>query len=419
MRGSRHLWLLVTGLLLGACTEPNPFLFICGNGVVDAGHGEQCDEGANNGKGACSMDCQLLSCGDGVLQDPEECDFGEDNADDALCTAFCTLATCGDGLIQEGVEECDDGPANKESPDGLGGCAATTCLELATCGDGIVDPDEEDCDDGNLDDDDACPATCLYPVCGDGVIQPGEACDDGNDDDGDACLSTCEAASCGDGFVFEGVEECDDGNDDNSDACLSVCFIAECGDGVLQEGVEECDDGNTIPDDGCNAECVRDRLVFLTEEDLAPPGFGSLFGADNVCRKTAMAYGYPNFENFKAWLSDDTMSPANRFHHSPGRYLMVTGEVVAESWSDLTDGTLVNGIDRTLSGEKLDGYPVWTSTMPNGEAWDDQLDCESWSIASPEVNARQGASGYADSFWSDDEFLTLCVASGLFYCFEQ
>ena len=263
------------------------------------------------------------------------------------------------------------------------------------------------------------PLNLSLHFCGDGVVDPGEGCDDGNTDDDDACPSTCQPASCGDGFVHEGVEECDDGNDDNSDDCLSACIAASCGDGVLHDGVEECDDGNDVPDDGCNAECVRDRLVFLTEEPLTPAGFKSLFGADNLCRKTAMDYGHPNFENFRAWLSDDASSPATTFHKSSGRYVLVTGEVVAESWEDLTDGSLVNGIDRTLSGEKFYEHAAWTSTVPDGTAWDDSLDCDNWSSSAFEENARQGVTGYTDSRWSDDTFLTDCGSGGLLYCSEQ
>jgi len=409
---------LFGGLLGISCTEPNPYLYVCGNGVVEVEVGEVCDEGAGNGEGACSMACQSIGCGDGTIQEPEECDLGENNADDGPCTAFCTLAVCGDGFVHADVEECDGGAANKEGPDGKGGCS-TECETLPACGDGIVDPDEEDCDDGNTDDDDECPSTCLFPYCGDGILQPGEGCDDGNKDDSDACPSTCLPAACGDGFIHEGFEPCDDGNEDNSDECLSACIVATCGDGVVHEGVEECDDGNDVPDDGCSELCIRDRLVFLTEEALAPPGFGSLFGADNACRKTAKNYGYPNFENFRAWLSDDIDSPATSFFHSEGRYVMVTDEVVAESWADLTDGTLINGIDRTLAGEKVNGYPIWTSTLPNGDAWQDKLDCENWSTSWPEENGRQGISGYTDSRWTDDEVLTECGSGGFLYCFEQ
>src|SRR5262249_4569774 len=67
-------------------------------------------------------------------------------------------------------------------------------------------------------------------VCGNGVLDLGEACDDGNTDDTDACTSECEAATCGDGFVQAGVEACDDGNEFNDDACTNDCTPPVCGD---------------------------------------------------------------------------------------------------------------------------------------------------------------------------------------------
>ncbi len=58
------------------------------------------------------------SCGDGVINDGEECDNGlAGNSDDAVCLAFCTLARCGDGHVFVGKEECDD-----ENFDPLDGC---------------------------------------------------------------------------------------------------------------------------------------------------------------------------------------------------------------------------------------------------------------------------------------------------------
>ena len=63
-----------------------------------------------------STDTFPSSCGDGEVQDDEECDDGnQSNADSCLNT--CTQATCGDGYVQgDFVEECDDG--NDEDGDG-------------------------------------------------------------------------------------------------------------------------------------------------------------------------------------------------------------------------------------------------------------------------------------------------------------
>lgn len=48
-------------------------------------------------------------CGDGLLDDGEECDDGDANASDAACKPDCTAAICGDGDIFAGTEACDDG----------------------------------------------------------------------------------------------------------------------------------------------------------------------------------------------------------------------------------------------------------------------------------------------------------------------
>ncbi len=156
------------------------------------------------------------TCGDGNVDDGEECDDGADNGDTKACTAACKAAVCGDGLVQDGVEACDDG-----NDDDLDACVA---CQLAACGDGFVQAGVEECDDGNDDDLDACSNACVTATCGDGVAQAGEECDDGNDVDTDTCTTMCKNAKCGDGFVQAG-EECDDGNDVDNDKCTNACKI--------------------------------------------------------------------------------------------------------------------------------------------------------------------------------------------------
>ncbi|MFO7181492.1 MAG: hypothetical protein DIU78_022500, partial [Pseudomonadota bacterium] len=63
---------------------------------------KECDERCIDG--ACAPE----TCGNGKLEEGEECDDGNaDNGDD--CLSSCREATCGDGFVREGVEECDDG----------------------------------------------------------------------------------------------------------------------------------------------------------------------------------------------------------------------------------------------------------------------------------------------------------------------
>ena len=226
-------------------TGPAP---VCGDGIVD--DGEECDVGADNADdAACTTMCKAAVCGDGLVQaGVEACDDGN-QVDDDECSNSCALASCGDGLVQPG-EACDDGNADDTDM-----CLAT-CL-AASCGDGAVQKDVELCDDGNQDDTDACLVGCVPAKCGDGAVQAGvEECDDANMEDTDACLGSCVAAKCGDAVVQTDVEACDDGNMEDTDACLTSCEVASCGDGKLQAGVEVCDDGNKLDDDGCTSVCT-------------------------------------------------------------------------------------------------------------------------------------------------------------------
>ncbi|MBK7830314.1 MAG: DUF4215 domain-containing protein [Nannocystis sp.] len=100
-----------------------------------------------------------------------------------------------------------------------------------------------------------------------------------------------------------------------------------CGDGVV-EGDETCDDGNAMPGDGCQ-ECERDSTVFITSEVYQGFALGGLYGADQRCQSLAAKAGLQHFLTFKAWLSTPSMSVADRFRHSRGRYVLVNGLVVA------------------------------------------------------------------------------------------
>ncbi len=147
------------------------------------------------------------TCGNAELEPGEECDQGENNADDGICKSDCTLQVCGDGFVGPG----------------------------------------EGCDDGNEDDSDACDSNCVPTTCGDGEVQPGEDCDDGNDVDGDACTNACSDAACGDGIVYEGQEACDDGNAVDDDGCASDCTATPlCEDGNVAEGEFCPGEGSTL-----------------------------------------------------------------------------------------------------------------------------------------------------------------------------
>ena len=195
----------------------------CPSGLVDCpctSEGE-CDAGL-----ACEDEVCIVvpgGCGDGIVEDGEECDDGQNNADDAACKFDCTAQWCGDGMVGPG----------------------------------------EACDDGNEVEDDECTNQCAAADCGDGEVQAGEECDDGNADDGDGCTSTCLAASCGDGHVQAGVEECDDGNLDDDDGCTQSC-VCQSGFGVASDIVGWTLTGGWAIYDGA-PQSVLPAVPFITQ----------------------------------------------------------------------------------------------------------------------------------------------------------
>jgi len=109
------------------------------------------------------------------------------------------------------------------------------------------------------------------PICGDGVVSPGEACDDGENLGGYGhCNPDCtRGAYCGDGIVEPDVEACDDGRNVSAyslagatGGCAPGCrAVPYCGDGIIQgEFGERCDlgaAGNTGEYGGCTPACQR------------------------------------------------------------------------------------------------------------------------------------------------------------------
>ena len=126
---------------------------------------------------------RIKECGNGIVDNGEQCDDGNQNNNDA-CNNDCTTNVCGDGVIEDGVEECDDGNTNNND-------ACRNDCTNPFCGDGILDIGEQ-CDDSNNLDNDGCNSNCLNEFCGDGIKQDNEQCDDSNNIDGDGCTANCE-----------------------------------------------------------------------------------------------------------------------------------------------------------------------------------------------------------------------------------
>ncbi len=325
---------------------------ICGDGVVNASAGEQCDVpgGLTADAGAetatCDTDCTAAFCGDSKRNATrgEACDTGGNSA---TCNADCTVAACGDSKLNPNTvppEQCDTGGETVS-------CNAN--CSFSRCGDAIRNATAgEQCDDGNSANDDPCVAGCKNNVCGDGfrnIRDAGfEACDDGNVitemrcDYGTpvctGCAADCGAvlnlvgSRCGDNvrdlyMPDGGGEACDDGNIITETSCAygtATCVACTancmaqfsltggvCGDNVRNTqgdgGLEPCDDGNVTTEPNCpygqgtcnvcSANCqnvIARTGVFCGDNVINGP---TLDGGTEVCddgnaiTETSCAYG--------------------------------------------------------------------------------------------------------------------------------
>ncbi|MCK9523043.1 MAG: DUF4215 domain-containing protein [Proteobacteria bacterium] len=207
-------------------------------GDTAADDGTNGTDGSPNDTNTLPTDTRVISasCGDGILDDDEGCDDGN-NIDGDGCSADCKLVEEGFSCIPPGAP----------------------CHRIAKCGDGhVILP--ELCDDGNLTDGDGCNSRCQVEV--------GWKCD--------GSPSVCTPTVCGDGII-EGAETCDDGNTMPFDGCNELCQVepdcalggctSRCGDGIVLPP-EECDDGNNIDGDGCSADCKIELGYECTQPDM-------------------------------------------------------------------------------------------------------------------------------------------------------
>ncbi|MBN2724737.1 MAG: hypothetical protein JXR95_11760 [Deltaproteobacteria bacterium] len=302
----------------------------CGNGVVD--EGEECDDmnfdgntctdlGFSGGNLACTASCTFntgectvpVGCGDGSIGEGEECDgtniggndcttIGEGFSGGVLgCTSSCMFDTagcnntsdCGNGILDDG-EECDldefDGAdcisegytagtlsCNADCTINTTGCSNETewtCDSTyygdgeCDCGCGVIDSDCDgagieycmynNCTDPEIPDETSNWLCVMEEYCGDGIAQAGEDCD-GTDLGGDDCTDVSAS-------YVGGTLSC------NEDCTFNVtaCTVSElCGNGVIDAG-ESCDgsdlgenDCTTVPGESfdvgtlsCNADCT-------------------------------------------------------------------------------------------------------------------------------------------------------------------
>jgi cysteine-rich repeat protein len=251
----------------------------CGNGIIQVGYDEECDDGTENGR-LCS-----ISYGN-------DCDYC-----DAECKTQTNVASyCGDGIIQSSREECEGTSVAGETCLGngydAGEVVCTSCkLDYSDChsvsiecGNGIIESGE-DCDDDNLVDGDGCSDLCITEYCGDNIVNNiYEECDGTADCEADCTAKPgkCKRINPGEPAYVPG-SGCDGSLADpkvthNYAVCKSYsgCMweVQICGDGIVS-GDEECDKNKQysvgtrlICDSNCERKCTNiggDNPMFASE----------------------------------------------------------------------------------------------------------------------------------------------------------
>jgi hypothetical protein len=150
---------------------------------------------------------------------------------------------------------------------------------------------------------------------------------------------------------------------------------------------------------------------------------GGLDGADDLCQ--GLADDAALVGTFRAWLGDGVEGPVDRFTQSPSPYILTTGTIIADNWTDLVDGSLDAPIDVTETGgvppmgnTTCGGSTVWTNVNTDGTT--NSAHCDGWTNSAGTA-ARWGYSSASDGGWTAQcsGGGAVCVWVSPIYCFQQ
>ena len=211
----------------------------------------------------------------------------------------------------------------------------------------------------------------------------------------------------------------DEGGETTGDASTTGGPAPVCGNKIV-EADEECDD----PGDTRCHKCFRDRLVFVTSEDVYGDfSFDSLKSLDYWCNHLAAVAGLltNNQARFKTWVSTSEGSAAQRLEHGRGRYVLMNGLVFAENWDALMAGQILNPLNVDENSQTRN-RGVFTDTRPDGSAMPG-THCGDWQSDDPNTLVYLGRSAAVDGSWTlymgEATNPVSCDLPSALYCFES
>lgn len=167
--------------------------------------------------------------------------------------------------------------------------------------------------------------------------------------------------------------------------------------------------------------CDTNQCVFITSTSGKGNWKSSIEAYDAECQARAEAVGHTGV--YKAWLSyNGGSTPASNFVQGQDVYVLPSGTMVAESWTNLTGGSLAAGINEEEDGSTTSASYVWTGTTSTGGYDSLAGNCSDWSSggggAGPGGGAGAGDVGSATSTWTAGTDHK-CGSTLPIMCFEQ
>jgi hypothetical protein len=178
------------------------------------------------------------------------------------------------------------------------------------------------------------------------------------------------------------------------------------------------------------------KVIFLSASQTHGTFNGQLklAGADLMCQVMASSANLPG--TYKAWLSDNSISAADRLTHATVPYVLPNGTVVADNWAGLVSGTLAQPISMDEYGDIIpaSSSQVWTGTNSDGSAAVEN--CQDWAqetirVCAPPpltfcfdvpIRGQIGDASRTDTGWSGTPLNAqsqYCNVDARLYCVQQ